>query len=80
MKEEAGCIIWDEIHWNDALLSRSWSLEILNEIFLNQGKYMVEILNRFGILYCKAMTTPMKTNLKLLNDDTYETVDATLYR
>ena len=26
------------------------------------------------------MTTPMTTNLKLLNDDTSETVDATLYR
>ena len=41
-----------------------------NEIFLNQGKYTVEILIRFGILYCKAMTTPMATSLKLLNDDT----------
>ena len=29
---------------------------------------------------CKAMTAPMTTNLKLLNDDTFETVDATLYR
>ena len=32
------------------------------------------------MLDCKAMTTPMTTNLKLLNDDTSETVDATLYR
>ena len=51
-----------------------------DEIFLNQGKYTVEILKRFGMLDCKAMTTPMTTNLKLLNDDTSETVDATLYR
>ena len=29
---------------------------------------------------CKAMTTPITTNLKLLNDDTLEAVDATLYR
>ena len=28
----------------------------------------------------KAMTTPMTTNLKLLNDDTSKAVDATLYR
>ena len=28
----------------------------------------------------KAMTTPITTSLKLLNDDTSETVDATLYR
>ena len=51
-----------------------------DEIFLNQGKYTVEILKRFGMLDCKAMTTPMTTNLKLLNDDTLEVVDATLYR
>ena len=37
------------------------------EIFLNQGKYKVEILKRFGMIDCKAMTTPMTTNLKLLN-------------
>ena len=51
-----------------------------DEIFLNQGKYTVEILKRFGLLDCKAMTTPMTTNLKLLNDDTLEVIDATLYR
>ena len=51
-----------------------------DEIFLNQGKYTVEILKRFGIIDCKAMTTPMTTNFKLLNDDTSEAVDATLYR
>ena len=49
-------------------------------IFLNQGKYAVEILKRFGRIDCKAMTTPMTTNLKLLNDDASEAVDATLYR
>ena len=43
--------------------------QFLDEIFLNQGKYSVEILKRFGILYCKEMETPMVTNLKLLNDD-----------
>ena len=48
-------------------------LEVWNspdEIFLNQGKHTVEILKRFGMLDCKAMTTPMTTNLKLLNYDT----------
>ena len=29
---------------------------------------------------CKAMATPMTTNLNLLNDDTLEPIDATLYR
>ena len=54
--------------------------QYLDDIFLNQGKYALEILNRFGMIDCKAMTTLMTTNLKLMNDDTLETVNATLYR
>jgi hypothetical protein len=30
-----------------------------DDIFLNQGKYAVEILKRFEMLDCKAMATPM---------------------
>ena len=52
----------------------------LDEIFLNQGKYVVEILKRFWMLDCKAMNTPMVTNLKLLNDDSSDTMDVMLYR
>ena len=37
-------------------------------IFLEQGKYDVEILKRFRMMDCKAMTTPMSSNLKLLSD------------
>ena len=48
--------------------------------FLNQGKYEVEIVKRFGMIDCEAMTTPTTTNLKLLNDDTSKIVDATLYK
>jgi hypothetical protein len=50
------------------------------EIFLNQGKYAVEIMKRFGMMDCKSMPTPMMTNLKLLGDTSSEVVDATLYR
>ena len=49
-------------------------------IFLNQGKYAVEILKRFNMLECKAMATPMDSNLKLLADDSSELVDVTQYR
>ena len=49
-------------------------------IFLNQGKYAVEILKRFNMLECKAMATPMDSNLKLLADNSSELVDATHYR
>jgi hypothetical protein len=51
-----------------------------SEIFLNQGKYVVEILKRFRMMDCKAMPTSMVTNLKLLSDTSSETVDATMYR
>jgi hypothetical protein len=37
-------------------------------IFLNQGKYAVEIMKRFDMLKCKSMYTPLETKLKLLVD------------
>ena len=43
-------------------------------IFINQRKYVVEILKR-----CKVMATPMDSNLKLLADDSSELVDVTCY-
>jgi hypothetical protein len=49
-------------------------------IFLNQGKYAVEILKRFDMLECKSMNTPMETKLKLLVDTSSKLIDATLYR
>ena len=49
-------------------------------ISLGQGKYAVDILKRFGMMDCKAMTTPMASNLKLLSDASIEVVDATMYR
>jgi hypothetical protein len=50
------------------------------KIFLNQGKYAVEILKRFYMFEFKSMNTPMETNLKLLVDTSSELVDATLYK
>ena len=49
-------------------------------IFINQGKYVVEILKRLNMLKCKVMATPMDSNLKLLADDSLELVDVTHYR
>ena len=48
-------------------------------VFLRQGKYAVEILKRFGMMDCKAITTPMASNLKLLSDASSKAVDATMY-
>jgi hypothetical protein len=49
-------------------------------IFLNQGKYVIEILKIFDMLECKSMNTPMETKLKLLVDTSSELIDATLYK
>ena len=50
-----------------------------NGISLGQGKYVVEILKRFGMMDYKSMATPMASNLKLLSDASLESVDATMY-
>jgi hypothetical protein len=49
-------------------------------IFLNQGKYTVEILKRFDMLECNSINTPMEAKLKLLVDTSSDLIDATLYR
>lgn len=38
----------------------------LGEIFLSQGKYIVKILERFGMVDYKSVTTPMELNFKKL--------------
>ena len=48
-------------------------------ISLGQGKYAVEILKRFRMMECKAMTTPMALNLNLLSDASLEAIDAMMY-
>ena len=50
-----------------------------DEIFLNQGKYIVEILKIFRMLDCKEMNTLMVTSLNLLNNDSSDIVDVILY-
>ena len=52
----------------------------VDRIFLEQGKYVVEILKRFEMMDYKAMTTPMASNLKLLSDASSEAVDSMMYR
>lgn len=53
----------------------------LDEIFLYQGQYTVDILHRFGMLDCKSMSTPMVSNLKKLHvsDFGLDLVDPSLY-
>ena len=45
-------------------------------IFLGQGKYTMENLKRFKKMEYKAITTPMESNLNLMSDASFESVDA----
>ena len=38
----------------------------LGKIFLSQGKYVVKLLERFGMVDCKYVSTPMEHNFKKL--------------
>ena len=51
-----------------------------NEVYLGQGKYMIEILKRFDMMDYKPMTTPMITNLKRLGNPESSPVDPSKYR
>ena len=52
------------------------------EIILTQGKYVVDILQIFGMQDCRSMSVPMTTNLTKLQDSTTssQSVDSTLYK
>ena len=49
-------------------------------IFLNQGKYAVEILSRFAVLDCKFMATSMDKNINFLSRESSDLVDMNQYR
>jgi hypothetical protein len=53
-----------------------------NEIFMIQGKYIVEILRRFGMLDCKSMATSMVLNMKKLSETYFDSdlIDPTMYK
>eukprot|EP00253_Pinus_taeda_P026040 PITA_26040 len=44
------------------------------EIFLSQGKYVVKILERFGMVDSKPLTSPMELDFKKLSDSAAEPV------
>eukprot|EP00253_Pinus_taeda_P023989 PITA_23989 len=50
------------------------------EIFLGQGRYATEILNRFRMQDCRPMAIPMITNWKKIDALENKNVNPTLYR
>ena len=53
-----------------------------DNIILNQGKYTLHILKRFGMSNRRPMSSPMETNLHKLKEAVVESpsIDSTLYR
>jgi hypothetical protein len=64
-------------------LSYFFSLQIKqlkNRTFMSQGKYIKDMLKKFGMNDSKAISTPMKTNDNLDSDVSGYMVDQKLYR
>jgi len=51
----------------------------LDGIFVGQGKYIVTMLKRFGMMNCKSMDTLMVTNLKKIRDNGFDLINPTMY-
>jgi hypothetical protein len=50
------------------------------EDFLGQGKYAVRILQKFGMMDCKSMATPMTTDIRKVKDSDSDQVDSYPYQ
>ena len=48
-------------------VSEKGTLRRPGEIFLSQGKYIVKLLERFGMVDCKSVSTQMELNVKKLS-------------
>jgi hypothetical protein len=50
------------------------------EVFLGQGKYVIKILQKFGMMDCKSTDTPMTTYIRKVRDLDSDPIDPSLYR
>ena len=49
-------------------------------IFINQAKYVKDLLKKFGLKGCKKISTPMTTTTKLDADESSKAIDQKIYR
>ena len=54
--------------------------QLKNGTFMSQGKYIKDMLKKFGMSDVKAISTPMGTNGSLDSDDSGNMVDQKIYR
>jgi hypothetical protein len=50
------------------------------EVFLGQGKYAIKIIQKFGMMDCKSMDTPMNADIRKVKVPDSDLVDPSLYR
>jgi hypothetical protein len=50
------------------------------EVFCGQGKYAVNILQKFGMMDCKSMATPMTKNIRKERDSDFDPLDPSMYQ
>jgi hypothetical protein len=50
------------------------------EVFFGQGKYAMKILQKFGMMDCKSMDTPMTTDIIKVRDSDSDPVDPSLHQ
>ncbi|KAL4014421.1 hypothetical protein IC575_026623 [Cucumis melo] len=55
-------------------------IQSVAEIFINQKKYALEILDRFQMKNCNSATIPVEPNLKLTKDREGKKINSTLYK
>lgn len=56
------------------------NIQTKNAIFIGQKKYALSLLEKFGLMNCKSVSTPRVVNEKLSKTDGSEPVDEGLYR
>jgi hypothetical protein len=54
--------------------------QLKNGIFVSQGKYIKDMLKKFGMKDAKGISTPIGTNRSLDSDASGNMVDQTMYR
>ena len=54
--------------------------QLEDDIFINQAKYVRDLLKKYGIEGCKKLSTPMATSTKLDSDESDKAVDQKMLR
>ncbi|GJZ87471.1 putative ribonuclease H-like domain-containing protein, partial [Tanacetum coccineum] len=83
IKKDKGDILLVQVYVDASSLDLQRRLQVKQKddgIFINQDKYVADILKKFNFVIIKTTSTPIETNKVLLKDEETEDVDVHLYR